>query len=159
MADNITRALVTAPTFINSVLHLPGEFANANLDELGIDEIGQEATVKDDHGNVTKHNLTPGLEKVGAKAEEPIVETPIAAVAPHAPDAPNPQGLPTGTVQSGTGRLVQLETGGLGPMRGASPIVPAKPDNGPVAVQPVGADKPGVAGEQTPQKPEKSSKK
>ena len=143
MADNIQRALVTGPlpVFINGVLHLPSEVAYANLDELGVKSLDDDTVV--------------GLEKVTKSAEEPIVETPIAAVAPHAPDAPNPQGLPTGTKQSGTGRLV-LETSGLGPMQGASAVVPAKGKNDePAAIQPVGADKPGVPGEQTPQKPSK----
>lgn len=143
MTDKIERALVTAPTFINGVLHLPGEFAYANLDELGVKSL--------DDDNVK------GLEKVSKSAEEPIVETPIAAVAPHAPDAPHPQGIPTGTVQSGTGRLVQLETQGLGPMRGSA-VTTVKDDDGPAAIEPVGADKPGVEGEQTPQKPSKAKK-
>ena len=74
----------------------------------------------------------------------PIVQAPIAAVAPHAPDAPNPQGLATGTIQSGTGRFIV-------------PDAPAA-DGDPQAIEPVGADKPGVAGEQTPQKGAAKSK-
>jgi hypothetical protein len=98
MADKIVRARVTKPTFINGVLHLPGEDAYANLTELGVKSLGE----KDAAGN----NLTPGLEAHSTKVHEDIVETPIAAVAPHAPDAPNPQGMGPGTVLSGTGRLV-----------------------------------------------------
>jgi hypothetical protein len=91
MADKIVRARVTKPTFINGVLHQPGEDAYANLTELGVDALGAK---------------TPGLEKHSTKVHEDIVETPIAAVAPHAPDAPNPQGIGPGTTLSGTGRLV-----------------------------------------------------
>jgi hypothetical protein len=47
MADKIVRARVTQPTFINGVLHLPGEDASANLTELGVDKLGDK---------------TPGLE-------------------------------------------------------------------------------------------------
>src|SRR5690242_202913 len=112
MSDHIVRATVTGdrPVFINGVLHLPGEDAAVNLKELGVSEIGKK---------------TPGLVKSSAKkGSEDVVETPIAAVAPHAPDAPNPQGLATGTRQSGTGRL----------------IGPSGPDED--APVPVGADAP-----------------
>jgi hypothetical protein len=131
--DKIIRALVTQPTFINGVLHQPGEVAAVDLEALGIKSLGE----KDENGN----NKTPGLEAyTGA---EPIEQAPVAAVAPHAPDAPNPQGLPTGTVISGTGRH----------------IVPDVPQDGePHAIQPVGADLPGVSGEQTPTKPAKPGK-
>jgi hypothetical protein len=97
MADKIVRARVTRPTFINGVLHQPGEDTTANLTELGVDALG---------------DLTPGLEKHSTKVHEDIVDTPIAAVAPHAPDAPNPQGIGPGTVTSGTGRLVTPAPGG-----------------------------------------------
>jgi hypothetical protein len=45
--DNIVLARVTEPTFINNVLHMPGEIAYANLTELGVEKIGAD---------------TPGLE-------------------------------------------------------------------------------------------------
>lgn len=136
MADKITRALVTAPTFINGVLHMPGEVAAVDLDALGIKELGDR---------------TPGLEAHSAKHAERVVQAPIAAVAPHAPDAPNPQGLPTGTVQSGTGRLVQVDS-----MAGGSAFV--EPAGSAETVEPVGADatvldKSGQS--QTPVKPSK----
>jgi hypothetical protein len=97
MADKIVRARVTQPTFINSVLHLPGEDTSANLTELGVDKLGDK---------------TPGLEAHSTKVHEDVVATPIAAVAPHAPDAPNPQGIAPGTVPSGTGRLITPAPGG-----------------------------------------------
>jgi hypothetical protein len=111
MADKITRATVVGdrPVFINGILHLPGEDAPVDLDALGVDKIGDK---------------TPGLKAKSAKTDEPVVDTPIAAVAPHAPDAPNPQGMATGTRQSGTGRL----------------ITPAVGDED--AVHPVGAEAP-----------------
>jgi hypothetical protein len=93
MSDHIARATVEGdrPVFINGVLHLPGEDASVDLKALGVDGFGKK---------------TPGLTKKSAKTAEDVVQTPIAAVAPHAPDAPNPQGLATGTRQSGTGRLI-----------------------------------------------------
>lgn len=141
MADKIIRALVVDRPYFgqDAVLYMPGEAAPVNVEALGVDDL--------DHKSVV------GLEKLSTKADEHVAQVPIAAVAPHAPDAPNPQGLPTGTVISGTGRNVQLETSGLGPMRGA-PVVPAEA----TAIEPVGADKPGVDGEQTPQKTAKPKK-
>jgi hypothetical protein len=117
MADKIVRATVEGdrPVFINGILHLRGEDASANLDELGVKELGDK---------------TPGLAKKSAKADENVAEAPIAAVAPHAPDAPNPQGMAPGTVQSGTGRL----------------ITPTFNDEEP-AIQPVGAEAPVTASE------------
>lgn len=93
MADKIVRATVVGdrPVFANGVLHLRGEDVAVNLDELGVSSLGDK---------------TPGLEKKSAKAAENVAEAPIAAVAPHAPDAPNPQGIAPGTQQSGTGRLI-----------------------------------------------------
>jgi hypothetical protein len=41
MADKIIRAKVTAPTYINGVLHLPGEFAAVDLNALGVDKLGE----------------------------------------------------------------------------------------------------------------------
>lgn len=118
MADNnIQRALVTSPTFINGVLHMPGEIAVVDLDTLGIKQLGDgEVTVTDPSGipmldkdgnerKVTR-NLTPGLAPVKDGEGDRVVEVPVAAVAPHAPGAPNAQGIPPGTVQSGTGRLM-----------------------------------------------------
>lgn len=108
MADKIVRARVTRPTFINGVLHQPGEDTSANLTELGVDKLGDE---------------TPGLELHSTKKHEDVVPTPIAAVAPHAPDAPNPQGIAPGTIPSAGDRL----------------ITPA-PDADTAATTPVGAD-------------------
>jgi hypothetical protein len=141
MADKIIRAKVTAPTYINGVLHLPGEFAAVDLNALGVDKLG-ESEVTDAAGNKVKVNLTPGLEAVGAGEDEEVVQVPVAAVAPHAPNAPNPQGIPAGTVQSGTGRL----------------LVPDA-ENG--AIEHVGADAPVLdkTGQSlTPDKPVKPSK-
>lgn len=131
--DKIVSALVTKPTYINGVLHMPGEIAAANLTDLDVDSLDDDSIV--------------GL--VPHKGEELVVETPVAAVAPHAPDAPNPQGLPTGTIQSGTGRLVQVD----------APYAVSDAGDEPETIEPVGADRPGVPGEQTPQKPAKPAKK
>lgn len=133
MAEKITRALVTSPTYINGVLHQPGEVAAVDLKALGVKSLDD----KDENGN----SKTPGLQAISGKEPEPIEQAPVAAVAPHAPDAPNPQGLPTGSVISGTGRTLV-------------PEVPSD-DGEPQAIEPVGADKPGAPGEQTPQKPKK----
>lgn len=112
MADHIKRATVVGdrPVFINGILHLRGEDAAVNLADLGVKSFGDK---------------TPGLEAKSAKADEHVIEAPIAAVAPHAPDAPNPQGIAPGTVQSGTGRL----------------ITPTFSDDEP-AIQPVSAEAP-----------------
>lgn len=92
MTDKIVPALVTGiPAFIGGVLHLPGEIASANLTELGVKSLDDDAIV--------------GLEKAPAGGEQ-IAVVPIAAVAPHAPDPSAPQGVPPGTVQSPTGRLM-----------------------------------------------------
>lgn len=118
MADkepNIIRAKVTAATYINGVLHHPGEIATVNLDELGVDKLGKgDFTYEDASGKerTVKRNLTPGLAEVGDDdAGPPMV--PVAAVAPHAPNAPNAQGIPPGSVHSGTGALIvpDAETG------------------------------------------------
>jgi hypothetical protein len=84
------RALVTKPTFINNVLHLPGEIAAVDLHELGVAELGED---------------TPGLESV-KDGEEAIEQVPVAPVAPFAPGATEPQQIPPGTKPSGTGRLL-----------------------------------------------------
>jgi hypothetical protein len=112
MSDHIVRATVEGdrPVFINGILHLRGEDASVDLKALGVKELGDK---------------TPGLRAhKGKKDAENVAEVQIAAVAPHAPDAPNPQGLATGTQISGTGRL----------------IAPATADQ--PAVHPVGADAP-----------------
>src|SRR4051812_6832338 len=108
MADKIVRATVTGPlpVYINGVLHLPGEDASVNLDQLGVSKVGVMVERMDESGRKVKVNKTPGLEAKSAKADEEVEEVQIAAVAPHAPGAPNPQGLATGTRQSGTGRLI-----------------------------------------------------
>jgi hypothetical protein len=134
MADKITRALVTRPTFINGVLHMPGEVAAVDLDTLGVKSLDDDTIV--------------GLEKHSASSDEPVTQVPVAAVAPHAPDAPNPQGIPPGTVQSGTGRLVQVDAGGLPPQ--TAPAVADADDL--QTTEYVGADKPVVDGELTPAK-------
>lgn len=100
MADKIVRAKVVGdlPVFINGALHMPGEEAEANLTDLGVSSLDDKTMV--------------GLEAHSTKAAEAVVDVPIAAVAPHAPDAPNPQGIAPGTVQSGTGRLITPSAGG-----------------------------------------------
>jgi hypothetical protein len=136
--DKITRALVTMPTFINGVLHQPGEVAAVDLDALGVKSLDD----KHEDGS----SKTPGLVAHSAKDDEPVTQVAVAAVAPHAPDAPNPQGLPTGTVISGTGRHILPDM----------PNLPGEPaSDEAAAIEPVGADKPGIAGEQTPMKPTK----
>lgn len=131
MADKIVRARVVGsqPYYgQDGVLYHPGEIAPVNLTKLGVDSLDDPTVV--------------GLEAVSKNAEELIEQAPVAAVAPHAPDAPRPQGIPTGSVESGTGRILVPER--------------SSEDGAPQAIEPVGADKPGVAGEQTPQKPTKS---
>lgn len=118
--DKIVRAAVTAPTFINGVLHMPGEDTHANLTELGVDSLDDEVEVTHENGPTTKHNLTPGLEAHSTSKNEDIVDVPIAAVAPHAPNAPMPQGIAPGTIQSGTGRLIVPSADGEEPAR--SPV-------------------------------------
>jgi len=89
--DKTETALVTARTFVNGVLHMPGELATVDLAALGVDKIGKK---------------TPGLEPHTGKAGEPIEAMEIAAIAPHAPNPAMPQGLPPGSVISGTGRTL-----------------------------------------------------
>jgi len=108
-ADKMVQALVTKPTFINNVLHMPGEIADVNLTELGIDNLG-EGTIEDSDGKKVTVDLTPGLEPYKAGDGEPIEVVEVAAVAPHAPNPAMPQGIPPGTVQSGTGRLLNPAT-------------------------------------------------
>lgn len=128
MADKIVRAAVTGPrpTFINGVLHLPGEDAYVNLTDLGISALGDK---------------TPGLEKHSTDKHEEVVDAPIAAVAPHAPDAPNPQGIAPGTLISGTGRLITPSAG-----------------EGDAARAPVGADSESAQRLEKAAKPAKPSK-
>lgn len=84
---NTAWAKVTASIFVNGVLHLAGEVAQVNLDELGVEQLGG--------------GFTPGLEPI-SKAEADAV---IAAL--DAPKLSSPvDGVPAGTVQSGTGRLI-----------------------------------------------------
>lgn len=120
-ADKIVRATVTGdlPVFINGVLHMPGEDAYANLDDLGVSSLDEKHDGK---------SLTPGLTAHAASKAEKVVDAPIAAVAPHAPDAPNPQGMAPGTVQSGTGRLIQPATFDGEPAH--SPVGATKPVKG-----------------------------
>jgi hypothetical protein len=113
--DKITRALVTMPTFINGVLHQPGEVAAVDLDALGVKSLDD----KHEDGS----SKTPGLVAHSAKDDEPVTQVAVAAVAPHAPDMPNLPGEPASDEAA--------------------------------AIEPVGADKPGIAGEQTPMKPTK----
>ena len=92
MADKIVQAKVTRPTYVNSVLHLPGEVATVNLDDLKVDALGEK---------------TPGLEKLDVKDPSALIEqVQVAPVAPHAPFADAPQGIPPGSVISGTGRTL-----------------------------------------------------
>lgn len=97
MADKFVTALVTAKTFVNNVLYHPGEIAEVNLTELGVKSLADEIDGK---------NLTPGLEPYSAKDGEQVELVAVAAVAPHAPNPANPQGIPPGTITSGTGRLL-----------------------------------------------------
>lgn len=105
MADKIIQAMVTKPTFINNVLHMPGEVATANLTQLGVESLG-DTVITDGDGKETKVNLTPGLEPFAARDGEQIEQVEVAAVAAHAPNPTAPQGIPPGTVLSGTGRLL-----------------------------------------------------
>lgn len=92
MADKIVPALVEGiPAFVNGVLHMPGEIASANLTELGVKSLDDDAIV--------------GLKKAPTTGEQ-IAIVPIAAVAPHVPEPSAPQGIPPGTVESPTGRLM-----------------------------------------------------
>jgi hypothetical protein len=127
MADKIVSALVTKPTFINNVLHLPGEMASVNLTELGVKSLDEAY----DDGDAKGVNKTPGLEPLG-KDGEMIEQVQVAAVAPHAPNPVAPQGIPPGTVTSGTGRLMSpagpdtddLAREMVGPAVDAAPLTP-----------------------------------
>jgi len=93
MADKIVQAKVTKPTFINGSLHFPGEAANVNLDQLGVDSL--------DAKNVSS------LEPLGKDEASVLIErVQVAPVAPHAPDPTAPQGLAPGSVISGTGKTL-----------------------------------------------------
>ena len=82
--------------FINSALHQPGELVRVDLDELGIDSL----------------EGSKSLEAVKEGDEQPISTAAIASVAPRAPGADMPQGIPSGTRQGSTGRFLQPTTGG-----------------------------------------------
>jgi len=82
--------------FINSALHQPGELVRVDLDELGIDSLDDSES----------------LEEVKEGDEQPISTAAIASVAPRAPGADMPQGLPGGTVQGSTGRFLQPNAAG-----------------------------------------------
>lgn len=94
--DNIVTAVVTAPTFINNVLHYPGEIAEANLTELGVEKLGKDKDGID---------RTPGLAPYDGGGEQ-LARVEIAPIAPHADNPSMPQGIPPGTVVSGTGKLL-----------------------------------------------------
>lgn len=114
MADKIVQALVTQKTFINNVLYHPGEVATVNLTELGIDSLDDKHDPVD--GEKVGKSKTPGLELYAKKDGEHIELVPVAAVSPHAPNPANAQGIPPGTITSGTGRLL-------------SPADPGSPDD------------------------------
>lgn len=82
--------------FINSALHQPGELVRVDLDELGIASLDESKS----------------LEAVKEGDEQPISTAAIASVAPRAPGADMPQGIPPGTRQGSTGRFLQPTTGG-----------------------------------------------
>jgi hypothetical protein len=134
--DKIVQARVTERVFINNILHLPGETASVNLTQLGVDKLGEgEIEIEDSEGRrrKIKRNLTPGLEPMdGDAAGADIQEAEIAAVAPHAPAPTMPQGIPPGTVQSGTGEL--LAPAGEGVEETAiKPVAPEAPAEEPKA--------------------------
>lgn len=108
--DKIVDAKVTKPTFINGVLHFPGELAKANLTELGVSGL--------DAKNMSSLDPAKG-------AGEAIEQVPVAAVSPHAPNPEAPQGLPPGSVISGTGRT--LSPAGEGEEDLAREMVPPAP--------------------------------
>ncbi len=87
---NLVLARVTTPrgVYANGVLHLQGEQLYVDLDELGIESLDDAA------------GLAPGTEGDG------IATAAIASFAPRAPGATAPQGLPSGTRISGTGRQI-----------------------------------------------------
>ncbi|WP_066807140.1 hypothetical protein [Sphingomonas asaccharolytica] len=93
MTDKIIDALVTGdrPLFNGGVLHSPGEATKLNLTALGVKSI--------DDPNM------PGVDHFPTGGEA-IVPIEVGAVAPHAPNPTAPQGIPPGTQQSGTGRLL-----------------------------------------------------
>jgi hypothetical protein len=66
--------------FINSALHQPGELVRVDLDELGIDSLDKSKS----------------LEEVKEGDEQPVSTAAIASVAPRAPGADMPQGIPPG---------------------------------------------------------------
>lgn len=117
MANRIF-ARVTAPNglFSGSVLHQPGELIEVDLDELGIPDLSK----------------TNALQEVDEDTLEPISTMEISPVAPHAPNPDMPQGMPSGTKHSGTGRLLQTtgagENAGSTEIRAPSPLVPAGAD-------------------------------
>lgn len=92
MTDKIIDAIVSGdrPLFNNGVLHAPGEPTKLNLTALGVKSIDDPAM--------------PGVEDLPKDFEMATVAA--APVAPHVPDPTAPQGIPPGTVQSGTGKLL-----------------------------------------------------
>jgi hypothetical protein len=128
--DKIVRALVTDRTFINGVLHIPGEIATVNLTALGVDKLGEDTRTivgTDGRDHKVTSDLTPGLKAHGADADEAIEQVEIAAVAAHVPDPTAPQGLPPGTVTSGTGRELSPADDATGDLaREAAPVAPKK---------------------------------
>lgn len=77
--------------FINSALHQAGELVRVDLDALGIGSLDE----------------SDSLEAVKEGDPQPISTAAIASVAPRAPGADMPQGLPGGTVAGSTGRFLQ----------------------------------------------------
>ena len=116
MTDKIVRAVLTEPTYINGVLLQAGEMVDANLDELGVKSLDE----KHEDGS----SKTPSLELANKNEAEPIAQVEIAAVAPHAPNPTIPQGIPAGSINSGSGRIVSVDDDGTAQMvaPGASTI-------------------------------------
>ena len=108
MADKIVRVLLTEPTYINGVLLQAGEITDVNLTELGVSSL--------DEKHADGSSKTPSLELADKSKAEPIEQVEVAAVSPHAPDPTIPQGIPAGTVPSGSGRLLSTGEDGTSQM-------------------------------------------
>lgn len=115
---NMVLATVVARNglFYDSVLHQPGESIWVDLDKLGIKSLDESRAL------------------VPADDQEAISTMAIASVAPRAPGATMPQGLPSGTVHSGTGRFLSRAGGGenagsieVRPDTGADELTPDVP--------------------------------
>jgi hypothetical protein len=118
--DKFVSALVTSRTWVNHVLHFPGELVQVNLTALGVDALGK------DKDGVDK---TPGLVPAPKDGEQ-IEKVEVAPVSPHAPNPSAPQSLSSGSVISGTGRTLtpaDAESGDLArEMVAPEPAAPTK---------------------------------